>query len=332
MLAPPALQKYLYQSPGEGNSVVYAIANVVDGKAYVGKHAHGNLGKSAESSRIKAFLHPEVNDTTYKANAVRKHGAVSFVRFILWHGGVCEENDSECFWISPGGLHTNKDIGWGYNDRGGGEGGGFSASTIMNMKEARNTDEYKRNASANGKKQFESPEMLKATTDHLEKMWKDRLASGLPTNADYLSNYWKNQTASQEAYRVNQIKKSMATTESKTKRSNIAKAHSKLLREEKLSTLSPRARKSQELKNAREDRKTEKKRRDLACLQSIPGHEDDVYRNLPAARKAGLLLCRLQLPQHHQSTCKAIYVRNLTCIGNVCGSKLKHCAPWGRRS
>lgn len=420
-LCDPTLQKYIDLPPGVGKSVIYVIVNVKDGKAYVGKHCHGVSGDTFRSTRFSRFFNPKDNDTTYKANAVRKHGTASFVAFIIWHGDTCDEDERECHWISPEGLHTIKSNGgWGYNAKDGGEGGAHAPCTIVKIKATMATKESKAKRSAISKARVEREIAAGMTSlaDHGRKYWENateeqkaernrtikesmatdeskkkrmaisqeqakreeeidpgyrsrrararverEAAEGKPSIPDRAREYWENATEEQKAERNRKTKEAMATDESKEKRSEITKrqlenetdeqkakrirkltetknqpehvektrvsskaqfereeiddpggrsrrakaqaereaaAGAKPLqdrgrdaalakRAEMLASLTGAALQRRILKNAREDRKTAKKTADLSRLRSIPGHENDKAKDLPAARKAGLL-------------------------------------------
>jgi len=149
------LQRFIEEPPGEGFAVIYAFVNIEDGKVYVGKHEHAQNGKSFLESRCQRHLNP-TGITTYFAHAMRKHGKKSFEYHIVWHGPLSQVNDQECFWISSNGLHTIKDHGgWGYNLRGGGEGGALAPSVIAKIKESMATDESKTKRSNIAKEQMQ---------------------------------------------------------------------------------------------------------------------------------------------------------------------------------
>lgn len=203
----PAMQKYVDKPPGEGKSIVYAIVNMNDFKMYVGKHSHGRHGRSMRSTRLSSFLNPPADDTSYKANAVRKHGKEVFKPFIIWHGDTCNENSQEVFWISPYGLHTIKDNGgWGYNNKGGGDGGAPSVSLVAKMTALRNTEEYKTEKSIIAKEQM-----------------KREAASGMKSLPDRWRNYIERETDEQRAARLVKLKAAQNKPEHLAKHSARAK-------------------------------------------------------------------------------------------------------------
>jgi hypothetical protein len=262
-LAPSELQKYIDEPPGEGKSVVYAFANVVNGKAYAGKHRHGKSGRSVAATRLADFLDPKDTDHSFKANAVRKHGRGAFVPFIIWHGETFYEDTKEVFWISPDGLHTRKSKGgWGYNDlEGGGSGGVLSEEGIQKMKTTKRQPSAVAVASAKSKALVEyqianglptiadhgnrwyasatpeqlaerrrkhaettsTPEWKSKASDRGKAQEKRRVDAGMKSFADLAQEWRKNATLEQEAARVNSVRTSMATDASKRKRSKIAK-------------------------------------------------------------------------------------------------------------
>lgn len=134
-LAPEELQCYVHAPPGKGKAILYVAVNLLDGKMYVGKHAHGKGGRSMWASRGKAHCQPRAEKRSYFANAMRLHGSCSFGWLIVWHGDECEVDKTEKHWISPEGLHTIADNGgWGYNLMEGGEGASHRAkSTLLKL-------------------------------------------------------------------------------------------------------------------------------------------------------------------------------------------------------
>jgi hypothetical protein len=147
-LCSPDLQTYIDLPPGDGMAIVYVIFNIKDGKMYVGKHCHASIGKSFKESRLGDHIRPPSKRDTFFARAVRKHGELAFLPFILWHGLESDANASEVHWISPLGLHTRiDDGGWGYNLREGGDGGHHSRQSITKMIETMSTDEFKQKRS-----------------------------------------------------------------------------------------------------------------------------------------------------------------------------------------
>jgi hypothetical protein len=242
-LAPREIQKYIDEPPGEGKSVVYAFACVVDGKAYVGKHGHGRLRQSVRSSRLKSFFNPSASQTTHKANAVRKHGRDAFEPFVLWHGDECDENAMECFWISPAGLHTRPgDGGWGYNDQKGGDGGVHSEATIQRIKNTKSTPEHVAAASARAKKQFENEtdearaerirklketmttsEYVAAASERTKQQMEREAAAGMKSLAERGREYSANETDEARAERLCKANETNRTPETKAKRSASAK-------------------------------------------------------------------------------------------------------------
>jgi hypothetical protein len=79
--AKPELQKYASEPPGKGFGVVYIGINLVNGKSYVGQHAHGISGKCVK----KARWYPHLGAKTYTklSFAVKKYGKGAFEWFIL---------------------------------------------------------------------------------------------------------------------------------------------------------------------------------------------------------------------------------------------------------
>ena len=121
-------------------------------------HAHANGGESFWSRGAVETSQAAPSTTTYWANAVRKHGPESFEDRTR-HGPEAEVNAQEIFWIGSEGLHTIKgNGGWGYNERGGGEGGRLAPSAIAKIKTSMARPEVVEKQRASGKAQFEREE------------------------------------------------------------------------------------------------------------------------------------------------------------------------------
>ena len=140
---------------------------------------------------------------------------------------------------------------------------------------ASHTDEYIAASSARAKAQVEREEEADpGVHSRRAKAQAEReKAAGMKSLADRGREWLKNATPEQ-----------LAAVRQKQHDTHMAK------RAEKLAKMTPAEQESQKLKNAREDRKSAKKKADLEQLQKLPGHENDNERDLPAARKAGLIL------------------------------------------
>ena len=130
------------------------------------------------------------------------------------------------------------------------------AKRIQRMTETRNTVEYVAAASARGKAQAQREE--EANPGERSRRSKERMAREAAAGM---------KTLSERASDVAQVK-----------------------RAEKLAKMTPVEQERQKRKYEREDRATAKQKADLEQLRKIPGHENDKQRDLPAARKAGLIL------------------------------------------
>ena len=166
------LDRFVYEPPGEGMAVIYVFVNLKDGKVYVGKHEHADVGESFKASRCQKHLKPSFSVKTYFANAVRKHGKESFEYHIVWHGPESQVDDQERFWIGPDGLHTIKDNdGWGYNTKEGGDGGRLAPSAISKIKATMLTPEFKAAHSELSKARLASPEARAELSERAKAQW-----------------------------------------------------------------------------------------------------------------------------------------------------------------
>lgn len=127
-------QRYLYKPPGEGLGVLYLIINLITGFMYVGQHAHGKSGRSAQK-RLGAHFRAKGHSHLY--NAIRKYGRSAFECLILDH---CEEgdlNEQEIFFVA----HLNTQYPNGYNIEKGGGGAARSERGLAALLTANRTPE-----------------------------------------------------------------------------------------------------------------------------------------------------------------------------------------------
>lgn len=133
----PELQKYASIPPGIGWGVVYAVVNVDNGKAYIGKHSHGVTPRSVKVTRWASHIKNH-SPSMPIARAIQKYGVCRFAFVVLARVPEEEINEAEFEFIHDWDCIAPD----GYNVAEGGNGCHFSEEQRVRLSDAQ-TKSYK---------------------------------------------------------------------------------------------------------------------------------------------------------------------------------------------
>ena len=269
-IATPELQLFASKPPGKGFAVVYA-GRCGNGLVYVGKHIHGNHGRSVRSTRW--CTHSSAK--SYFGNCIRKHGVQWYVIARTKEEDVLAK---EAHLISESGLNTLYPNGLNFREDGLKGGSKWSEDLVKRVKVARAEPEY-RESRRQSSLSWVAAETVDRKASRISKQKSAKATSEWKAEASKrVREQLESETEEHKASRMAKVKATCNTDEYRAKRSethwvyneddahNAArqkKKHETFMkkREARYAAASPEERIRMEKQNAKNDRRLAATRR-----------------------------------------------------------------------